>query len=129
MIRVTFCRPEACAACKACEGGKREHSVWVRGEGRVGEIAVVEMPDAVVAKASALAYGLPLAAMLAGMAAGSLLTGGGNTGTAVGALAGLALGLAGLKMTEKRRSGRAEWTPRVVEILERKTEGTPESAD
>ena len=121
MIQVTFCRPEACAACNACEGGKKEHAVWVRGTGRVGEIAVVEMPDRMVAKASAIAYGMPLAAMLAGLAAGSLLTGGGDMGAGAGALIGLALGLAGLKITEKGRSGREDWNPKVVEILEKET--------
>lgn len=122
MIRITFCRPDACAACNACEGGKKEHSIWVRGEGRIGDIAVVDMPEKMVAKASAIAYGLPLAALLAGMVLGNVLTKGSDAGTALGALAGLALGLAGLKMTEKNRAGREEWSPRVVEVLEKDTE-------
>ena len=118
-IQVTFCRPEACAACGACEGGKKEHSVWVQGEGRVGDIAVVEMPDRVVARASAMAYGLPLLCLLAGLILGSIVTGGKDAGTAVGALAGLGAGMLLLKITEKHRTNRAEWTPRVVEILEK----------
>ena len=40
MLEITFCRPEACATCNACEGGKREHVLWVQGEGQVGDIAV-----------------------------------------------------------------------------------------
>ena len=125
MVQVTFCRPEACAACNACEGGKREHSVWIRGEGRVGEIAVVEMPEKIVAKASLLAYGLPLITLIAGLLLGSALSGGGDTGTAAGALAGLAAGLLILKITERGRTGAEEWTPRIVEILEKGTEETP----
>ena len=119
MMQITFCRPEACAACNACEGGKKEHHIWVRGEGRVGDIALVEMPDSMVAKASFLAYGMPLATLLAGMVAGYLATGGGDGGAAVGALAGLAAGLLALKGTEKKRAGRPEWSPRVVDILPR----------
>ena len=125
MVQVTFCRPEACAACNACEGGKREHSVWIRGEGRVGEIAVVEMPEKIVAKASLLAYGLPLITLIAGLLLGSALSGGGDTGTAAGALTGLAAGLLILKITERGRTGAEEWTPRIVEILEKGTEETP----
>ena len=116
-IQVTFCRPEACAACGACEGGKKEHAIWVQGEGRVGDIAVVEMPDRMVAKASLLAYGLPLVCLLAGMILGSAITGGKDAGVIIGAAAGLAAGLLTLKLTEKRRTNRKEWTPRVVEVL------------
>ena len=112
MMQVTFCRPEACAACNACEGGKKEHSIWVRGEGEIGEIAIVEMPDRMVAKASFLAYGMPLALLLAGLILGHALTGGSDGGTAAGAAAGLACGMILLKMTEKNRRGREEWSPR-----------------
>ena len=117
MLQVTFCRPEACAACNACEGGKKEHSIWVRGEGRIGEIAIVDMPEKMVAKASFLAYGMPLITLLAGMILGSILAGGQDLGTALGALTGLAAGMLILKATEKNRRGREEWTPQVVDIL------------
>ena len=128
MMQVTFCRPEACAACNACEGGKKEHVLWVRGEGRVGDIAVVDMPDRVVARASALAYGLPLCCLLAGLILGNLL-GGNDAGTALGAVAGLGIGAAILALTEKHRAGRAEWHPQVVEILTpgKKTEDETEA--
>jgi len=118
MLQITFCRPEACAACNACEGGKREHSIWTRGEGRVGDIAVVDMPDRMVAKASFLAYGLPLAALLAGLILGSVIAGT-DAGAGIGAGVGLAAGGLVLGLTEKRRRGRPEWNPRVVEILPR----------
>ena len=127
MLQITFCRPEACAACNACEGGKREHILWVRGEGRVGDIAVVEMPDRAVTKASALAYGVPLVLLLAGLILGHLISGGSNAGTAAGAAAGLLCGMLTLKLTEKRRTGREEWIPRIVEILEKNKGGETES--
>lgn len=119
MIQITFCRPEACAACKACEGGKKEHAIWIKGEGRVGDIAVVEMPDQMVVRASAVAYGLPLATLLGGMIVGNLLGSGGNLGTVLGALTGLAIGLASLKITEKKRNGKEEWSPKVVDVIEK----------
>ncbi len=120
MMQVTFCRPEACAACNACEGGKKEHSVWIRAEGNVGDIAVVEMPDRVVAQASFLAYGMPLAALLIGMTAGNLLSGGSNGGTAAGAAAGLAAGMILLGLSEKKRRSQDKWSPKVIEIREKK---------
>ena len=121
MMQVTFCRPEACAACNACEGGKKEHSIWVRGDGRVGEIAIVDMPEKMVAKASFLAYGMPLVMLLAGLILGNVLAGGKDLGTALGALIGLAAGMLILKVTEKNRRGREEWTPQVVDVLENGT--------
>jgi len=124
MLEVTFCRPDACAKCGACEGGKKEHKIWVRGEGETGDIAVVEMPDGLVARASAIAYGLPLFGLLAGMVAGNLLCGGGNAGTLIGGAAGLAISLIALKMTEKKRAARDEWQPKVVEVIARGGEGT-----
>ncbi len=127
MLEITFCRPEACAACKACEGGKREHVLWVQGEGRVGDIAVVEMPDTMVTKASAVAYGMPLLCLLAGLLAGSLLSGGQDLGAGIGAAAGVAAGMILLKVTEKRRSGKKEWKPQLVELLPR--EGGGENAE
>ncbi|MBQ8072212.1 MAG: SoxR reducing system RseC family protein [Clostridia bacterium] len=119
MMEVTFCRPEACAACNACEGGKREHKIWIRGEGRVGDIAIVDMPDRMVVRASVIAYGLPLAGLLGGMILGHLLSGGADAWTMAGAAIGLGASLIALKGTEKRRAGRAEWSPRVVDILEK----------
>lgn len=119
MMEVTFCRPEACASCKACEGGKREHKILVRGDGKVGDIAVVEMPDRIVVRASLIAYGIPLIGLLGGMILGNALSGGKEFMAPAGAALGLAAGLAALKITEKRRAGRDEWSPRVVEILEK----------
>ena len=119
MMEITFCRPEACASCKACEGGKKEHKIRVRGEGRVGDIAIVDMPDAMIVKASAVAYGIPLIGLLAGMAAGYTMSGGKDLFSMIGAAAGLAVSLAVLKITEKRRAGKEEWNPRIVEILEK----------
>ena len=127
MMQITFCRPEACAACNACEGGKKEHTLWVRGTGRVGEIAIVEMPERMIAKASFLAYGLPLLTMLAGMILGNLAGGGTDAAAAAGAAIGLATGALVLALTENNRRGRAEWSPRLVSVIAR-NEDTEEGA-
>lgn len=119
MMEITFCRPEACAACNACEGGKREHRIWIRGEGRIGDIAVVDMPDKMVIKASAIAYGLPLVGLLGGMILGNALAGGQDAWILGGGAIGLAVSLLVLKMTEKKRADREEWSPRLVQVLEK----------
>ncbi|MBR2824639.1 MAG: SoxR reducing system RseC family protein [Clostridia bacterium] len=119
MLEITFCRPDACAACNACEGGRKEHKIWIRGEGRIGDIAVVDMPDKMVVKASAIAYGLPLIGLLAGMILGNSLTGGQDVWSLAGGGAGLAISLILLKLTEKGRAGREDWNPRLVQVLEK----------
>ncbi len=119
MMEVTFCRPEACAACNACEGGKKEHKIWIRGEGKIGDIAVVDMPDKMVVKASAIAYGLPLFGLLGGMILGNVIAGGQDAGILAGGAVGLGISLLVLKMTEKSRAGREEWSPKLVQILEK----------
>ena len=129
MIQVTFCRPDACAKCNVCEGGKREHSIWVRGAGRVGDIAVVEMPNGMVFRASLLAYGIPLAGLIAGLMLGLLVSGWNETVGAIGAAFGLALGFLILRITERNRTGRDEWTPKVVDILEREDGEKPDRSE
>lgn len=119
MMEVTFCRPEACAACNACEGGKKEHKIWIRGEGKIGDIAVVDMPDKMVVKASAIAYGLPLVGLLGGMILGNGIAGGQDAGILAGGAVGLGVSLLVLKITEKSRAGREEWSPKLVQILEK----------
>ena len=108
MMEITFCRPEACAACNACEGGKKEHRIWVRGAGRIGDIAIVDMPDSMVVKASAVAYGLPLIGLMGGLLLGSLISGESTGGMLIGAAAGLGVSLLALKLTEKKRKKQEE---------------------
>ena len=58
-LEVTFCRPGDCEKCHACIGGEKKHVLLVKGEGHVGDAAVVSLPEQTVVKASALAYLLP----------------------------------------------------------------------
>ncbi len=119
MMQVTFCRPDACQSCGACEGGKKEHAIWVRGEACVGDIAVIDMPDRTVVRASLIAYGVPLVCLLLGLILGSVIFPGNDAAAAAGAALGLILSLVLLKVTEKYRAGKPGWTPEVVDILKK----------
>lgn len=119
MLLVTFCRPEACQTCGACEGGKRQTRIWVKGNGHVGDIAVVDMPDSMVIRASLIAYGLPLLFLLLGLVAGTLLFPDNDVAAILGALLGLGLSLILLKVTERYRAGQPQWSPEVTQIIPR----------
>ena len=121
MMQVTFCRPDACQSCGACEGGKRQTAIWIRGEANVGDIAVVDMPDKTVIRASLIAYIMPLSFLLLGLIAGTALFPGQETGGIIGALAGLGISLLLLKTTEKKRARKPGWNPEVIEILPKET--------
>ena len=69
-IEVCFERPEACAKCGACGGGKHISQVKIPGSAPVGSMVAVDMPEGQVLKASAVAYVIPLLLLLAGIALG-----------------------------------------------------------
>lgn len=117
-LRVTFCRPEACAKCGACEGNKKQTDIWVNGEGKVGDIAMVDLPDKTVVLASLTAYGLPLVLLLAGLIIGHLISPQSDIASVIGAIIGLCVSLIFLKITEKARSKSEDWNPRIIEITE-----------
>ena len=90
-LEVTFCRPGDCEKCHACIGGEKKHVLLVKGEGHVGDVAVVSLPEQTVVKASALAYLLPLAGLFIGMLLGALVAPQSETaGSAIGGVIGLA---------------------------------------
>lgn len=121
MLEVTFCRPSDCEKCHACGNGPKTAVIRVKGEGKVGDTAVVSMPTQTVMKASLLAYALPLAGLMIGMIGGSLLFPQQETNAAIiGALIGLGLPLLGVKLTEKRRAASAAWQPKLVEVIPKK---------
>ena len=65
-LKVCFERPEMCEKCGACTGHKHSELVTIRGEAAPGDIVEVEMPDARVFKASAIAYAVPLCGLMLG---------------------------------------------------------------
>ena len=88
-LEVTFCRPGDCEKCHACIGGEKKHVLLVKGEGHVGDVAVVSLPEQTVVKASALAYLLPLAGLFIGMLLGALVAPQSETaGSAIGGVIG-----------------------------------------
>ena len=125
-LTVLFERPEACAKCGACGGGRHGHRITITdamGRAAVGNQVSVDMPEARVVSASALAYLIPLAGLLAG-----LIIGAGQAErvapdmsadlfAALCALAGLAVSLPALMLADRAVRGKARWTPRIVGVL------------
>ena len=80
-LTVAFERHEACGDCHACMHGSEncaKHTVKLKGRANVGDVIEVEMDDSHVMEASALAYMLPLAGFIIGLAAGWLISKGMN---------------------------------------------------
>ncbi len=117
-LEITFCRPSDCDKCHACMGGEKTTTLRLEGKGQVGDRALVSLPASTITQASLLAYALPLAGMLIGMAAGDKLIPLGNSlGALIGALIGLAIPLIGLLVTEKKRRSNPKWTPKIIRII------------
>ena len=77
MLTVIFDRPEACGECHACNRGSEscaKHTLVIPGEGNPGDRIEVEIDDSHFVMASAVAYLIPLAGLIAGLALGALLS-------------------------------------------------------
>ena len=117
-LEVTFCRPSDCDKCHACMGGPNTTTLRLQGKANVGDSVLVELPASTVTKASALAYGLPLAGLLAGMLLGDTFIPMENSlGALIGAVVGLALPLIYLLVSEKKRRSNPKWTPQIKRII------------
>lgn len=118
LLEITFCRPSDCEKCNACHGGQQVTTILVPGQARLGDSAVVEMPTGTVVEASILAYGLPLAGLLAGAAAGAVLfPANADAAGCIGGIAGLGLMLLLVRLTESQRKKDPRWKPQLVEII------------
>ena len=117
-LEVTFCRPADCEKCNACGMGQKKASMMVRGKANLGDQAVVSMPSSTVMQASLLAYVLPLLGLLIGLFAGTaLFPQAQNAAGLIGGLIGLAIPLAFVVLTEKRRRQSDRWQPTLVEVI------------
>ena len=120
-LEISFCRPKDCETCHACEGGQEATTLRLPRAGHsasVGDLAAVDLPTGTVVKASLLAYALPLAGLLGGMGLGLLIGGSGaQTLMALCGAAGLALCVALVALTERRRRRSEKWQPQLVRIL------------
>ena len=118
LLEITFCRPSDCEKCNACHGGQKVMKIHVRGKASLGDGAVVEMPTSTIVQASVLAYGLPLAGLLLGMAAGTIFfpQNADVAGVLCGA-AGLGLMVLIVRLTESKRRNDPRWKPQLIEII------------
>lgn len=117
-LEITFCRPADCEKCNACRGAQKQTVLTLKGQAKPGDAAVVAMPEASLMRASALAYLLPLAALMAGMLLGSVLfPDKADLAGALGAVCGLTLSAILLKLTEHRRRSDSRWQPRITQII------------
>lgn len=117
-VEITFCRPADCEKCGACHGSRAQMQITVKGEAQVGDFAVVDMPASSVVKASALAYVLPLAGLLLGVAVGSLLFPVQESlAGVIGGAIGLAVTLGVVAATEKKRRSDPAWSPKLLRII------------
>ncbi len=117
-LEITFCRPSDCEKCHACMGGEKETVLRLRGEAQEGDLAQVSIPDSVIAKASALAYLLPLAGLFLGMILGdALYPSERSIGGLFGAIIGIGVPTLWLFLTDKQRQSDPRWSPQLVRII------------
>lgn len=122
-LEITFCRPADCEKCGACHGGQKQTVLTLKGSARIGDAAVVEMPTGTFVQASMLAYVLPLAGLLSGLLLGSaLVPDKPDLAGGIGAVVGLGISLAALKLTESRRRSNPKWQPRLTRIIPKEGE-------
>ncbi len=117
LLTVQFCRPEACESCRACTGEKHKAMLQIPGDAQVGDIVTVSMPEGQVAKASLLAYAMPLVGLMAGLFTGYAL--GGDMPAVIGAAAGLMISVLILKLLDGRLRRDARWTPKLVSVMKK----------
>jgi sigma-E factor negative regulatory protein RseC len=117
LLTVQFCRPEACESCRACTGEKHNTMIQISGDAQVGDIVTVSMPEGQVAKASLLAYAMPLVGLLIGLFAGYAL--GGDIPAIIGAAAGLGISVLILKLLDGRLRRDDRWMPKLVAVTKK----------
>ena len=117
-LEITFCRPSDCDKCHACMGGNQTTTLRLQGKAKVGDKALVSMPDSTITQASLIAYGLPLAGLLIGMLAGdAFIPAEHSLGAVIGAAVGLVIPLIGLIATERSRKNNPKWCPHLVRVI------------
>lgn len=117
-LEITFCRPADCEKCNACHGGPKTMSLRIKGKARVGDYAVVTLPESVVNIASFMVYAVPVIGLLAGMFIGdALLPMEHSLGGVIGGAVGVILPGVWLLLTEKKRQQDPRWKPQLVRII------------
>ena len=106
-------REEACAHCRGCGLGRRERLLYpLNGEGfHEGDEITLELSGRTLSKTSLLAYGLPLACLIAGLLLGGILFSQ-EWAQALSAILMLGVGFAVLAATEKKRKAGGQYVCR-----------------
>ena len=116
VARVRFERTKACGKCRACLSfGETQAEVELPNtlHAKVGDWVEISLHEGEVAKASLLAYGIPLAGLVAGVLLGSLW------GEIAAVFCGLLFALGGfgvLKLLEPKFSRMGSFAPRMIRI-------------
>ncbi len=122
-LTVAFERHEACGDCHACMHGSEscaKHTVKLKGKANVGDIIEVEMDSSHVMEASALAYMLPLAGFIIGLAGGWLVSKGMNSRSgelmmALFAVLGTAVAYVIMRVLDPKLS-KGRWEQKIVSV-------------
>ena len=115
-VKICFDRLEACGHCGMCSGGRQDQVVTLKGSAKPGDLVDVEMPDAKVLKASAIAYLIPIVGLTAGLWAGTTLSPQNELVVLVYGLAGLGISFGGLKALDRRLGRSLFWRPRITAV-------------
>jgi len=121
--RVKFTRESSCGKCTACDGRPCEAVADADIEVAIGDRVAVEMPDKAVLRLSVITYGVPLFALLIGLAAGYVLWQGTNVSINadlfIAIIAGvfLLLGFFALHVLQGKRSLQQYKNVRIIEII------------
>lgn len=107
-------RSEACQTCHACKFGQEERVYVDLGKLKcaIGDEVELELDDSSFSKASVIAYGVPVALFFAGLLISGRFTSADYV-QGVCALAGLAIGLAIVKISEKYIKASGRYAPKV----------------
>ena len=135
-LTVAFERHEACGDCHACMHGSEncaKHTVSLKGRAQVGDIIEVEMDDSHVMEASALAYMLPLAGFIVGLAGGWLISKGMNNRSgelmmALFAVLGTAVAYVIMRALDPKLS-KGRWEQKIVSVTPAKKSSPDEKKD
>ena len=117
---IAYVRPDACAKCGGCSSMNQTGTIELPCACQAGDWVRIVLPEKNFMGAMAMAYGLPLALFLAGLAGGYIFSGHSEGWAITGSFIGLAVSLVCLKVNEKRIAGKPEWTPRVDAVYKEK---------
>ena len=119
---VRFKRSKACGDCHACVSfGTDEAGTELKNTlgAKVGDRVAVELHSGSVFTASLILYGIPLAALLAGVLIGSRIS---DTAAALIGIGAAVIALVGIRLFEPRFRKLGKFDPRMTEIVGRAEE-------